>query len=251
MLRNSAAADTRPSPPTDDSLVSLLGDQRAAIVRRLHRDGELAVGDLAADLGISEVATRRHLAVLEDDDLVASRSVADGPGRPAKRYRLTDRALGLFPQGYASVVEELLDFIAAQQGRDGLKAYLAWRLERQASDLEERVTGDTLDERLEQLASALSEAGFDATVDQVGDRYVLRQDHCAIYEVARDHPEMCAFEAATFSRVLGSDVRLSRRETRAGGGSACVCCVSPRSADAPPPERRLPVLVDRPTETEL
>lgn len=223
--------------------MSLLGEQRAALVRFLHREGEQDLASMATHLGVSEVATRRHLSVLEQDGLVAVRAVSNGRGRPANRYRLTERALALFPQRYASMAGELLDFITSQQGREGLRAYLTWRLERQAQDLNDQVTADDLEARLEQLAAALSDAGFDATVDMVGDRYVLRQDHCAIYEVAKDHPEMCAFEAATFSRVLGRDVSLSRQQTRTNGGSACVCCVTPRGDD-PPPERRLPVLTD-------
>lgn len=252
MLRNSAPAPTEPAearsdapvPERPDSLVSLLGDQRAALVTYLQHAGEAGVCDLAAHLGISEVATRRHLGVLADQELITSRDVADGPGRPARRYRLTDRAIRLFPQRTAALADELLRFLEDAHGREGLRAYLAWRLERHTAQLEERVTADDLGDRLEQLAQALSETGFDATVDVAGDRFVLRQDHCAIYDVAKDHPEMCAFEAATFSKVLGRDVRLSRQQTRTQGGTSCVCCVSPRSADAPPPERRLPVLND-------
>lgn len=252
MLRNSpapqdgraTAVDPSAASRRPESLVSLLGDQRAAIVMELQHRGEAVVADLARHLGISEVATRRHLGVLADEDLVTSREVADGPGRPARRYRLTDRAVRLFPQRAADVADELLRFLEDTQGRDGLRAYLRWRLERQTAELEQQVTADDVGERIEQLAAALSEAGFQATVDVVGDRFVLRQEHCAIYDVAKDHPEMCAFEAATFSKVLGRDVSLSRQQTRTDGGAACVCCVTPRSADAPPPERCLPVLND-------
>jgi predicted ArsR family transcriptional regulator len=241
------AAEGTAVPERPESLVSLLGDQRASLVTYLRRAGEAGVGELADHLGITDVATRRHLGVLVDEDLVATRDVADGPGRPARRYRLTDRAVGLFPQRSAAVADELLQFLEDTQGREGLRAYLRWRLERQTAQLEQRVTAEDLPQRLGQLAEALSDAGFDATVDVAGDRFVLRQDHCAIYDVAREHPEMCAYEAATFSRVLGRDVRLSRQQTRADGGTACVCCVSPRSADAPPPERCLPVVTEHAT----
>jgi predicted ArsR family transcriptional regulator len=57
----------------------------------------------------------------------------------------------------------------------------------------------------------------------------LVQRHCAIEDVAREHPEICAHEAAAFARVLGGDVRLSRRQTIAGGATACVCTVTPAS----------------------
>lgn len=240
-----------PAPATA-SLVSLLGDQRAALVLQLRRAGEATVGDLAEHLGVSDVATRRHLGVLADEDLVTSRDVVDGPGRPARHYRLTERADRLFPQRAGDIADELLRFIEDTQGREGLRAYLSWRLDRQCAELAEQVTADRLDERLGQLADALSEAGFEATVERVGersnrtgDRFLLRQEHCAIYDVARDHPEMCAWEAASFSKVLGRDVRLSRQQTRTDGASACVCCITPRDDDGPPPERVLPVVEAR------
>lgn len=214
--------------PTGRSLVSLLGQQRAAIVEELRHVGERSVADIAQLLGISEVATRRHLAVLEEDGLVAAHTVNQGRGRPAARYSLTDDASRLFPQRYDALAGELLEFLADTQGRDGLRAYLRWRLEREVEGLRESVTAEDLHDRLEQLADALSEAGYEASVAPDGEGFTLTQEHCAIFGLAKDHPELCAYEAATFSRVLGGDVRLSRRQTLAGGSSACVCCVTPK-----------------------
>lgn len=218
--------------PTDAparSLVSLLGAQRATIVEQLHRDGDASVAEVARELGISEVATRRHLGVLVDEGLVAGSTVPRGRGRPPIRYRLTAAAHQLFPQGYDRFATEVLDFLADAHGRDGLRAFLRWRLEREVSGLRDAVDADDLHDRLEQLAHALSDAGFAASVTPQGDGFSLTQEHCAIYDVAKDHPEICAYEAATFSKVLGRDVTLSRRQTLAGGSSACVCSVASRS----------------------
>jgi predicted ArsR family transcriptional regulator len=219
-------------PPTADasatrSLVSLLGEQRAAIVELLRRDGEAGVAQIAAHLGISEVATRRHLGVLEDEGLVATRTVRQPRGRPAARYSLTEQAGRLFPQRYDRFAAEALAFLADQQGRDGLRAFLRWRLEREVAGLSEAVTAPDLPGRLEQLADALSAAGFAASVSAEGDRFTLTQQHCALEDVAREHPELCAYEAATFSKVLGQDIRLSRRETLTAGSRACVCSITP------------------------
>jgi predicted ArsR family transcriptional regulator len=214
--------------PAGRSLVGLLGEQRAAIVEELRRTGERSVAEIAALLGISEVASRRHLAVLEEDGLVASHTVNQGRGRPAARYWLTEDAGKLFPQRYDALAGEMLEFLADTQGREGLRTYLRWRLEREVEGLRESVTAEDLHERLEQLADALSEAGYDASVTPDGDGFTLTQHNCAIYDIAKDHPEMCAYEAATFSKVLGGDVRLSRRQTLTGGGHACVCCVTPK-----------------------
>jgi predicted ArsR family transcriptional regulator len=232
-----AASQTAPQR----SLVSLLGEQRAAIVEHLRRDGDATVAELADHLGISQVATRRHLAVLGDEGLVEVRAAeSGGRGRPASRYALTDDAARLFPQGYDRLAAEVLDFLTDEHGRDGLRAFLRWRLDREVDGLRDAVTAEDLHARLDQLADALSDAGFQASVTPDGDGFTLVQDHCAIYDVAREHPEVCAYEAATFSQVLGRDVKLSRRETMAGGSKACVCCVTPVGArrDADPATTR-------------
>lgn len=213
------------------SLVGLLGEQRAAIVERLKAEGEQTIAELAGHLGISEVATRRHVGLLEDDGFLSARSENRGRGRPVSLYRLTDEARRLFPHRYATVAEDLLDFITDQHGREGLRNFLSWRLDRETEAYQEVVTAEDLHDRLDQLAGALSANGYDATVTEDGEGFVLRQEHCAIFDVAREHPEMCAYEAATFSRVLGRDVSLSRRETLAAGNDACVCCVTPRETD--------------------
>lgn len=223
-VEKSTVADERP----ETSLVGLLGEQRAAIVEHLRQEPGATIADLAEVLGVSDVATRRHVALLEDEGFVVGEAVSNGRGRPAVRYRLTDRARGLFPQRYAAVASELIDFISTEHGRDGLRAYLRWRLERETSAYSDIVTADELGDKLSQLADALSEAGYDAEVREDGDGYVLEQGHCAIYDVAKHHPEMCTYEAATFSKVLGRDVTLSRRETIAGGSAACVCTVAPK-----------------------
>jgi len=217
---------------TSRSLVSLLGVQRASIVECLRREGDATVADLAAHLDVSEVATRRHLAVLEGEDLVVTRTVGQragrGRGRPPARYTLTETASRLFPQGYDRFATDMMDFLAEEYGRGALRAFLRWRLEREVDHLRDAVTAEQLHDRLEQLAGALSEAGFAASVTADTGGFTLTQDHCAIYDVAKDHPEVCAYEAATFSKVLGRDVTLTRRETLAGGSTACVCSVAPR-----------------------
>lgn len=221
------------------SLVALLGEQRATIVEHLRRVGDASVAELAARLEVSEVAVRRHLAVLSAEGLLSAETVAGARGRPAARYRLTPAAGRLFPHRYDQFASELLDFLDTHHGRDGLHAFLRWRVEREVDGLRDAVTAEDLHARLDQLADALSAAGFEASVSEDGESFTLVQDHCAIYDVAKDHPEVCAYEAATFSKVLGGDVQLSRRQTLAGGSPACVCTIrtcgpSKKGAHLPP-----------------
>ena len=221
------------------SLVGLLGETRAALVEHLHAEGARTVAELAAHLGISAVAVRRHLGVLGDEGLVAECAPRATAGRPAACFALTDRAARLFPASYDRFAREALEYLTATEGRQGLLRFLRWRLDREADALVAAVGDGPLPERMARLAAALSAAGFAAEVAPVAaDRPVLQlvQRHCAIEDVAREHPEICAHEAAAFARVLGGDVRLSRRETIAGGATACVCTVVPRDGAPPRPD---------------
>ncbi len=230
--RTAPDAPATPSAPAAVSLVGLLGETRAALVEHLHALGSCTVAELAAHLGVSAVATRRHLAVLAEEGLVGECAPRATAGRPATCFALTDRAARLFPASYDRFAREALEYLTATEGRQGLLRFLRWRLDREADALIGAVGDGPLAERLGRLATALSAAGFAAEVED--GRPVLRlvQRHCAIEDVAREHPEVCAHEAAAFARVLGGDVRLSRRETIAGGANACVCTVVPRDAVA-------------------
>lgn len=230
MPTRTAPAEPATAPAAVRSLVSLLGRPRATVVEHLRSVTDASVAELAELLEISEVATRRHLGVLEDEGLVAARTVNQGRGRPAARYQLTDDAVRLFPSAHDRLASDAMEYLAQAHGRDGLRAFLRWRLERQLAEFDASVTAEDIGDRLGQLAGALSQAGFSAAVDEDGHGFTLTQQHCAIETVAREHPELCAYEAATFAAVLGSDVKLRRRSTMAAGAPACVCCVTPKGS---------------------
>jgi len=225
--------ETTSRPAASTSLVALLGEARAAIVDVLRHNPGRSAPELADHLGISAVAIRRHLALLEDEDLVDAVTVRQGRGRPAARYHLTAAAERLLPHRYDRLASEVLEFVSDRDGREGLREFFRWRMQREVAGLGEAVTAEGLHERLSQLADALSLAGFDASVDDDGAEFRLVQSHCTIERVAREHPELCAYEAASFSKVLGSDVTVSRRETMAAGSTACVCTVAPKMGLAP------------------
>jgi predicted ArsR family transcriptional regulator len=215
------------------TLLDLLGDTRAQVVELL-RGQPATAAELAEQLGISAVAVRRHLQVLERDGLVDAETVRrDGPGRPSARYALTARARQLFPDRSAELANELLDFLEDEHGRAGLSAFLRWRQARHGERYAAHLAGaDDAASRAELLAGLLSADGFAAQVNAVeapdgATVLELRQTHCAIADVAEEHPEVCAYEAALFKQVLGASV--SRKSTIAGGSSACVCHITPQN----------------------
>lgn len=229
MERSEAAATTTASTTGSESLVDLLGEPRATIVRLLKEEGEHSAPELAERLGITDVAVRRHLALLHGGELITERTVKQERGRPVARYRLTERGERLFPHRYAEMVGDLFTWITDEQGRSGVRSFLRWRQERDAELYASHVDAPELPGRLEQLAEALCGAGFAADVRETEDGFELRQTHCAVYDTAKAFPEICTHEAAVFREVLGEDVRLSRRRTLATGADACVCQVQPKS----------------------
>jgi predicted ArsR family transcriptional regulator len=226
----------------DDSLLDLLGDTRARVVLELN-DGPRGVAEIAAALQLTEVAVRRHLHALEHDGLIDAETVRrDGPGRPAARYRLTERGRRLLPDRSAELANELLEFLEADGGRRAVLRFLRWRRARQQARYADGLDADASPaQRAEQLAQLLSDDGFPSRLEADGDSLILRQQHCAIRDVAAENPELCAFEAAMFRDLLG--VEVTRRETIAGGHDACRChlavdAAEPAAGDAPcaPPQ---------------
>ena len=219
---------------TPGSLVGLLGDSRARVIELLRRE-PCSVAVVAAHLEISDVAARHHLQVLERDGFVATETVKGaGRGRPSLRYALTEQARRLFPDNSAQLANELLDYLGDEHGRSELQRFLRWRSERHSSRYAEVLDGaEGIPERVQRLADVLSEDGFASSAEVVttpdgATVLELRQEHCAIKAVAEQHPELCAYEASTFKNLLGA-AKLSRRQTIAGGASACVCQITPQA----------------------
>ena len=94
------------------------------ILAYLQRHGEATVKQLEELLGISTTAVREHLTHLEAKDLVATKLVRRGPGRPHALYFLTDTAQDLFPKEYDTLSTMLLREIASQEGPDRLQVLL-------------------------------------------------------------------------------------------------------------------------------
>ena len=193
------------------------------------------MADLAGGLEISEVAVRHHVAVLQSEGFISAETVKGaGRGRPKQQYTLTDKARRLFADNSAQLANELLDYLGGEHGRSELQRFLRWRADRHSSRYAAALAGaDTVSERVQRLADVLADDGFAASAQAVtapdgATVLELRQDHCAIKAVAEEHPELCAYEASTFSKLLGG-AKLSRRQTIAGGDSACVCQITPQN----------------------
>src|ERR1044071_9897040 len=134
------------------------------ILDYLQRHGEATVKDLEELMGISTTAVREHLTHLQAKELVATRLVRRGPGRPHLVYFLTPKAQSQFPKQYDTLVNMLLREIAGQEGPERLQVILDAVGARLAEEYGAQISGAELSERLAALHSALEARGIPAEV---------------------------------------------------------------------------------------
>ena len=203
---------------------------RRAITKLLKTEGPIGSAQLAERLGLTAMAVRQHLYVLQREGLVSSEERPVPIGRPAKFWRLTREADRLFPEAYAELSVALIDSVKDAFGDEGLERVLSSRCARQQMDYGKRIRpGDSLKRKLEELAKVRTEEGYMAEVRAEGEgSYLLIENHCPICAAANACQGFCATELDLFRSVLGPGVIVDRAEHIISGDHRCVYRVSPQ-----------------------
>jgi predicted ArsR family transcriptional regulator len=204
------------------------GRTRDRVSGLLLEHGPQTATELAARLGISPAAVRRHLDALLATGRVDERLTREahrGRGRPARRFSLTDAGRSTFPHAYDDLALTALRYVAASGGPDAVRAVAEQQLaglERRASDAVEQAVrahpGATVD-RAQALAEALSTEGYAATASAISSGGQLCQHHCPVAHVAAEFPQLCEAETAVIGRLVGTHVQ--RLATIAHGDGIC------------------------------
>lgn len=202
---------------------------RRAIVKLLKTDGPLGSAQLAERLGLTAMAVRQHLYVLQNESLVTAETRPVPVGRPAKFWRLTREADRLFPEAYAELSVALIDAMQDTFGAEGLNRVLASRCARQQTDYATRIRpDDPLEKKLKELARVRTEEGYMAEVRPGdGGSYLLVENHCPICAAANACQGFCSTELDLFRSVLGPGVEVERVEHIVSGDRRCAYRVTP------------------------
>jgi predicted ArsR family transcriptional regulator len=148
-----------------------LTDAKRRVVDTLKRRGPQTAGELAAALGLTDVAIRQHLDALATNGLVESvaRPVPDrGRGRPSSAWRLTSLATDLFPDRHADLTVEFIRATREALGEEGLLRIVEVRARDQTNLYRATMpAGSSLKKRVEALAARRSAEGYMAEVVQV------------------------------------------------------------------------------------
>ncbi|WP_248924800.1 helix-turn-helix transcriptional regulator [Paenibacillus hamazuiensis] len=194
---------------------------RKLILTMLKTRASMTVNDMARELGITEMAVRRHLNTLERDGLIESKLVRQAMGRPTHLYSLTEQADDLFPKKYHHLTLDLLGELAAEAGEEQVERLFDKRKEKLISRYEGRMEGKDLEERVAELAEIQNANGYMVQWErgESGD-YVLKEHNCPISQVANQYNHACTCELTMFEHLLKADVE--RTECLAKGGTKCV-----------------------------
>src|SRR5262249_55188442 len=201
---------------------------RRRIVKILKTDGPLDSATLAERLGVSAMAVRQHLYVLQDQKMVMAKERPVPLGRPAKYWELTRKADRLFPDAYAELSVSLIDSLNETFGADGLQRILERRTARQRAAYSTRILAAMpLPRKLQKLAEIRTEEGYMAEVRSEGaGQYLFIENHCPICAAASSCTGLCASELLLFRTILGPGADVERVEHILAGERRCVYRIS-------------------------
>lgn len=202
-----------PFPEVDrGGLEAGFSSSKKQILLTLKRQGAVSLSDLAESLGISKMATLKHLAVLEGKGLVERSSRAAGRGRPRAFFALSRGSAGLFPVAYTHMTLCALRFIEEKIGREAVERLLKQRAQEVLDANRNRVPDGSLKERVAELVKIRDEGGYMAELGPVRRNVVEMMEHnCPIMAVAEAYPEACGVEREMFQKLLSADVETSHR----------------------------------------
>jgi len=195
----------------------------------LKTRGPQTAQQLAALLALTSMGARKQLESWQEKGMVTHEDVADKPGRPSRRWLLTEAGHARFPDRHADLTLQLIDQVRALFGEAGLDKLIGSR--EAASEQQYRrhlAAAPSLPERVAALAQARSAEGYMAEVDTGDDgSLLLIENHCPICAAARQCQQFCRSELEVFQRVLGPDCAVGRVEHMLAGARRCVYLIKP------------------------
>jgi DeoR family transcriptional regulator, suf operon transcriptional repressor len=186
----------------------------------LARKKELCIEELAAELGISRTAVQEHFGALETAGYIEKHAATKTAGRPISLYAITNKGINHFPKHYGwfanLMLDDLLDTISVEES----EKYMRHLGEKLAVQLLSQFENKTMPERLVELTAVLNELGF--VVEQKineQNKPCLQACNCILHDLAQKHLQICQFDLALMSQVLGEKVEQSR--CMAKGDTVC------------------------------
>jgi predicted ArsR family transcriptional regulator len=206
-----------------------LSGTRHDILTLLKRQGPLPADEVAKAVGVSGVAVRQHLDVLESEGLIAVSVERRRLGRPRHLYSVTEAADDFFPSGYDALATMLLEQVIEQDGPRKLMDLLEGRRQRLLAQQRRLLEGHDLETKLATLTRLQNDAGYMADCHERDEgSFMLCQHHCPLRQVARAFPQVCQKELELISGLL--DAEVTREQHMVKGDRTCSFLIRPRTS---------------------
>jgi DeoR family transcriptional regulator, suf operon transcriptional repressor len=195
------------------------------VVDFLRRKQAATIGDLVAFTGVTATAVRQRLTRLMSKGLVARESTAAGRGRPMHRYSLTQAGIRSGGTSYDKLAQVLWQEIREVRDPEVRRGLLSRISERLAEEYRSDIHGETLRERMGELAQLMSGQNLafelqETQPSESGEQLpVLTALGCPYPDLAEQDRGVCAMERMLLSNVLGEGLKLS--SCRLDGATCC------------------------------
>lgn len=174
--------------------------------------------ELANVMKVSRMAVHKHLALLQERDLVESTEIRGRVGRPRIVYMLTNQSKSIFPKSYSAIATHALDFIEKNMGKDAVERVLYERQSELFDQYYKRLKGLDFDKQVKELARIRDEEGYIAESKKEsksgGGKYVLLEYNCPIIHIAEKHWEACSTETELFEKLLAAKIEATHRAAK-------------------------------------
>ena len=200
----------------------------------LKTRGPQQAAQIARRLGVTAMAVRQHLYTLRDSGVVTYDDERRKVGRPARIWRITEKAQARFPDSHADLTVEMLAIIRATFGERGIDRLMTerTRLQRQAYGERLQAAGKSLEARVNALAKIRAEQGYMAEASRQRDgSFLLIENHCPICAAATACQGLCREELNLFSTLLGDSASVERTDHILAGARRCAYRIKPSAAD--------------------
>ncbi|MDG3011215.1 transcriptional regulator [Rhodococcus sp. D2-41] len=203
------------------------GRTRTEVVKLLLEEGPISASAIGRRLGLSAAGVRRHLdALIELGEARTASPIGRqqrGRGRPAKLFQLTEAGRARLNHAYDDLAGAAMRRLREVGGDEVIVDFAKKRIDaivHGAAEVPDGAEGPVRVEAVaENIAGALTSAGFAASTRRVGNGVQICQHHCPVSHVASEFPELCEAEIEAFRELLGTHVQ--RLATIANGDCAC------------------------------
>ncbi|CAM3471092.1 helix-turn-helix transcriptional regulator [Cytobacillus oceanisediminis] len=190
------------------------------ILRLIKTSGRLSIIEMASELGITEMAVRRHIQILEKDAYIESVILRQTKGRPSKLYQLTKKGEDLFPKKYKQLSVELLKELKSMGQESLITELFTRRKNRLVQQYEIQTSEKTFAEKLEILTEIQSIEGFMPEIRKEEGQIHLKEYNCPYIETAAEFKQICKSEKEFIKDFLDTN-EVEIKSCMAAGDGCC------------------------------